>query len=758
MSGQEIKLWKLLKIKMTRYIASFFMVFCFTVDAYAETISKIQIDGNKRISEETIKVYGDINIGKDYNEEDINTILRKLYETEFFEKIELNLDNKILVINVKEHPIINKLIITGEQSNKYKEEIKKIIKLKEKNSYIKSYLSDDTNTIKLLYSSLGYNFVEVETKINKINEDAYDLLIEINRGEKTKITSIEFIGNNKIRSNRLRDIIASEETKFWKILTKNTNFSKDLINLDIRLLKNYYKSLGFYDVKINSNSAQINNEKNINLIYSIEEGVRYTINKISINSDSVFDKKIFFPLEKDYRKYVGDYYSPFKIKKLLEKLDDLIENNSLQFVEHNVEEIIEKDSINIVFNIFEGEKILIERVNITGNNITNEDVIRGELIIDEGDPFTKLGLEKSVAEIKARNIFKDVKYNVKNGSKNNLKIIDIEVEEKPTGEISAGAGIGTNGGSFAINVKESNWMGRGQSLTFEIEVDAESLGGALIFSDPNYDFLGNSIDYSISSENNDKPDQGYENTVTSLGIGTSFEQYQDLRVNLGLEASYDDLRTDNSATDALKKQSGSFTELAGNYNFSFDKRNRVFNPTDGSLLTIGQSLPFYADKSFVSNYLSFNNYKTLNENAIGSSKFLLSTINGLGSDNVRLSKRKSLSNRRMRGFERNKIGPVDGSDHIGGNYAAVLNLETNLPNLLPDDTRTDVILFLDFGNVWGVDYDSQIDDSNKIRSSTGAMASWISPLGPMTFTLSQNLTKASSDKTESFNFSLGTTF
>ena len=400
---------------MTRYIIYFFMVFCFTVDAYTETISKIQIDGNKRISEETIKVYGDINIGKDYNEEDLDTILRKLYETEFFEKIELNLDNKILVINIKEHPIINKLIITGEKSNKYKEEIRKIIKLKEKNSYIKSYLSDDTNTIKSLYSSLGYNFAEVITKINKINEDAYDLLIEINKGEKTKITSIEFIGNNKIRSNRLRDIIVSEETKFWKILTKNTSFSKDLINLDIRLLKNYYKSLGFYDVKINSNSAQINNDKNINLVYSIEEGIRYTINKISINSDSVFDKKIFFPLEKDYRKYVGDYYSPFKIKKLLEKLDDLIENNSLQFVEHNVEEIIEKDSINIVFNIFEGEKILIERVNIIGNSITNEDVIRGELIIDEGDPFTKLGLEKSVAEIKARNIFKDVKYIVKNG-------------------------------------------------------------------------------------------------------------------------------------------------------------------------------------------------------------------------------------------------------------------------------------------------------------------------------------------------------
>ena len=177
-----------------------------------------------------------------------------------------------------------------------------------------------------------------------------------------------------------------------------------------------------------------------------------------------------------------------------------------------------------------------------------------------------------------------------------------------------------------MNVKESNWLGKGQSLTFELEVDTESLGGAIIFSDPNYDFLGNAISYSIASENNDKPDQGYENTITSLGIGTSFEQYQDLRVNLGVEASYDDLRTDNLATSALKKQSGTFSEVAGNYNFTFDKRNRAFNPTDGSILTIGQSLPFYADKSFISNYLSLNGYKTLNENVIGASKLLLQQL------------------------------------------------------------------------------------------------------------------------------------
>ena len=357
------------------------------------------------------------------------------------------------------------------------------------------------------------------------------------------------------------DVIASEEDKFWKIITKNTNLSENLIKLDIRLLTNYYRSLGFYDVQISSNLAQINKSGDADLVYSISEGNRYTISKISTDVDKVFDKELFFPLNKIYQKYVGDYYSPFKIKKLLEELDELIDNNNLQFVEHKVQEIIDGNTIQIVFKVFEGEKTLVERINIIGNSVTNEAVIRSELILDEGDPFTKLNLEKSISEIKERNIFKNVKYTVADGSEKSLKIINIEVEEKPTGEISAGAGIGTSGGSFAINVKENNWLGEGKALSFDVQVDSESLAGTLLYSNPNYDFLGNSLNYSLSSEKNDKPDQGYENSVISAAIGTSFEQYKDVIASLGLSASYDDLRTDDTASASMKKQRGSYNEL-----------------------------------------------------------------------------------------------------------------------------------------------------------------------------------------------------
>ena len=745
---------------MNNLIKYLFLIFFIhqTSVSKAEIVKDIEINGNFRVSDETVKIYGKIILNQDYSEVELNKVLKNLYSTDFFENVTLDLQNNILKINLKEYPIVNQLVIVGEDKKSFRDQISKLMKLKEKRSFIKNYLSSDIDIIKNFYSSLGYNFSDVTAETKKIDENNLDLLIRISRGEQTKISSIEFIGNKKIRSKRLRDVIASEEDKFWKFISRNTNFSERLVNLDVRLLTNYYKSLGFYDVKIVSNIAEINEKGEAKLTFSVDEGQRYKIIKISTNVEKVFDKEIFFPINKEYKKYIGEYYSPFKIKKLLDELDEIIDDNNLQFVEHNVQEIIEKDGIEIVLNVVEGKKISIERINVRGNSITNEDVIRGELIIDEGDPFTQLALDKSISSMKARNIFKNVTYKVQNGSKENLKVIDIFVEEKPTGEVSAGAGIGSNGGTFAITIKENNWLGEGKKVAFDLQIDQESIAGIISQTDPNYNFLGNSLSYSIRSEKNDKPDQGYENSVYSASIGTVFEQYKDLNAFLGAEISYDDLTTVDTASDNLKKQSGSFEELSALYGFNIDKRDKPFKPSSGYIFKFDQTAPVYADKPSLDNTLSLSNYKTISEDLIGSSKIYLSAINSINSEDVRLSKRKGLSTFRLRGFERNKVGPIDGSEHIGGNYAAALNFDANLPNFFSDSSNADIGLFLDFGNVWGVDYDDTIDESNEIRSSTGVVINWMSPIGPFNFTLAQNLNKVSTDVTETFSFNLGTTF
>ena len=745
-----------------RNISKFFLIILFLLNSKiltAEIVNQVEIIGNKRVSDETIKVYGEIdNNKKDYLKKDLDQILKKIYDTNFFSDVNLSIQNKVLIIKLKEYPVINQLLFLGEKSNKVKDQIKKIISLKEKGAFIENNVNSDINSIKNFYSSIGYNFSDVKAKTRVVDDSNIDLIIEIDRGEVSRISKISFLGIKKVREKRLRDVIASEEHKFWKFISNNTKFSENLVSLDKRLLSNYYKSIGYYDVQISSSSAEVLETGNLNITYTIDAGKRYSINKISTNVDSVFDKELFYPLNKTYNKYIGEYYSPFKVKKILDEIDKLIQVNNLQFVEHQVQETLEGNQINLTFDIFEGEKVLVEEITILGNNVTNESVIRSELLVDEGDPLTETKLSKSISKIKSRNIFNSVVSEVKEGSKSNLKNIDIRIEEKPTGEISAGAGIGTDGGTFAFNVSENNWLGEGKKVDFEIEVSEESLTGEISYLDPNYDLLGNSLKYSLKNSSNDKPDQGYENSLTSIGAGTSFEQFKDIYTDLGIDLSYDDLRTNNTASASLKKQAGEFLELSTSYGFSYDQRDRTFMPTDGSIIGFKQTIPIYADKPFIGNTFNSSIYHSFGENIIGAGKILVSTINGLNDEDVRLSKRKSLSTNRLRGFEKGKVGPVDSKDHIGGNYAAVINLEANLPNFLPESSKTDLGLFLDIGNVWGVDYDDSIDDSNKIRSSTGVAASWISPLGPMTFVFATNISKASTDKTESFNFNLGTSF
>ena len=744
---------------ISKYIFVFFL-FSLSISVLAENVNEIKITGNKKISEETIIIYGDIKKNKDYLEKDINKVINNLYSTGLFEDINIVLEKNTLLIDVIEYKSISSLIISGEKSNKFLDKLKKNLRLKEKRPFNRSFLNQDIETIKRFYSSLGFNSVNAEITVNDLDDNNVELIIDIAKGNKTKISSIKFLGDKKIKDKRLRDIIASEEDKFWKVLSSNTNFSESQINLDTRLLENYYRSIGYKNVKVISKSANFNDEGNIDLVYSISAGKRFKINKIETNVDDIYDKKIFLPLNKEYTSVIGQFYSPFTIRKLLESIDELIENNNLQFVEHNVQESIDEETnnISIKFNIFEGKKILVEKVNIYGNNVTSEKVIRSELLVDEGDPFTLIGVQKSISNIKARNIFRDVNYELTDGTDENLKIINLTVEEKPTGEISAGAGIGTDGGSFAFNISENNWLGEGKILNFELEVDQESIEGTFNYSDPNYDFLGNAINYYLGSASNDKPNQGYENTVISSGINTTFEQYKNIYTNLGLGFSYDDLRTDGSASANLKKQSGEFSEINANYGLKYDRRNRAFMPTDGSIIQFSQILPIYADRPYIGNTFSASKYNEFTENIIGAGKIYLSSINGLNEEDVRISKRKFLSSSRLRGFKRNKVGPKDGTDHIGGNYAAAVNFETTLPNFLPDNTRTDIGLFLDFGNVWSVDYDKTIDDSNKLRSSTGVALNWSSPLGPMSFVFSTNLQKAETDETESFKFNLGTTF
>jgi len=731
----------------------------FTSSLNAEILKKVEIQGNSRISSETIKVYGEIELNKDYSNDDINSIIKKLYNTKFFSKISTDFSNNTLKILVEENPIINTIIIDGEKAKKFKKVILDIISLKEKSSYVESDIKNDIEIVRSFYKSLGYYAAEVEARSQTIGTDnkRLNLIFSINKGEKYKISKISFIGDKKIKYKRLRDVIASEEHRFWKIISRNVYLNAERIELDKRLLKNYYLSRGYYNVEVVSSSAESKGETDIELTYSINAGERFRIKKLSTDIDPVFDKSIFQRLAEEFNKFAGDYYSPFKVQRILKKIDDIIDDNELQFVQHSVSETVDDGGIDIVFKIFEGPKVQIERVNIFGNTITSDSVIRSELLLDEGDPYSKVKLNKSISEIKSRNIFKKVEEKILDGSAKDLKVMEIRVEEKPTGEIMAGAGVGTEGTSFSFAIKENNYLGKGLGVDATVNLTEESIRGGISISDPNYKYSGNLVYGGMTTTETDNTDSGYENTVTNFNLGTKFEQYEDIYFTPGLDLSFDDLKVDSSASSNLKKQAGDFTELIFNYGVDRDKRDRSFMPTDGNIISFKQGIPIFADQAALFNRLSYSQYHGFSDNVIGAVKFYGATITALD-DDVRLSKRLRMPSKRLRGFDSKKVGPVDQGDYVGGNYVAALNFEAQLPNLLPEGTNTDVAAFVDFGNLWSIDYDSSAGSSSKVRSSVGVTTQMWTPIGPVNFVFAQALSKADSDQTQSFKFQIGTSF
>ena len=734
-----------------------FFIF-YNVYSYSEVVNKVDVQGNDRISSETIMIFGDIVIGNNYEESDVSLLIKKLYETRFFSNISVELANNKLTIVVEENPIVYSIIFKGEKAKKHVEKIKEFLLVREKSSYVSNNIKHDINQIKSFYRARGYYFVKIDAEIEKLEKNRVNIFYSIDAGEKAKISKIYFLGDKKFRDKRLRDIIISEEAKFWKFLSRNVYLNQERIELEKRLLENYYRNKGYYEVDLTSSNVEYSEGEGFVLTYSINAGKRYKFKKIFANVSETLDSSAFFSLEPEFNKLVGQYYSQIKLYSLLEKIDKLSEQKELQFVNHSLLETLDDDGIEVKINIFEGKKFIIEKINIAGNTITNDSVIRGELLVDEGDPFSELLVNKSLNKIRGRNIFGKVEQKTLPGSTDDLKILEINVEEKATGEIMAGAGVGTEGTSFMFSVRENNWLGKGVYLTSALSISEERVSGNIAVTDPNYNFSGNSVSTSLNVSATDRTAAtGFKSSKTGFSLGTSFEQYEDIYISPSLAVNHEDIEAESTASDNIKKMDGTYITSDFTYGITLDKRNQSFQPTEGYSTSFFQSLPLIQDSSSIINTFNANTWHEISENVIGSLKFQAKTVHGID-DNVRLTNRLFVSGRKLRGFVRGKVGPKDGADWIGGNYVTGLSVEAQLPNLLPESYKTDFSLYLDTANIWGVDYSDSIDDSNKIRSSVGVAANVFTAIGPLSWTLSQSLTKASSDVTETFNFNIGTSF
>ena len=673
----------------------------------------------------------------------------------------MSINNSILTIKVVENPIIQNLIINGIKSKDFEKELRKRINIKEKSPFVENNVKSELEKIKNILQQSGYYFSKVNLKQRENNNETVDLVFDIDLGGKAFIKEIVFLGDKKFKKRQLINVIASEEDKFWKFISNKRLLDKNRIDLDKRLLESFYKNKGYYNVSISSESIQYQNNDEFKLVFNIDRGEKFSFGKVKINIPDDYDELYFSKIVERLNTFSNKIYSYKLIEKILDEIEIVVSSEQYDFVNASIDEkIVDDNKIDVSINIREEEvKSYVKKINILGNNVTIEDVVRNELEIDEGDPYNEVLFNKSISNIKSLNIFKTVNTEINDGDDNLEKNIDILVEEKPTGEIVLGAGVGTSGTSTSFGVKENNFLGKGIKLNSNLSLSENSIKGIFSYTKPHFRNSDRDLTLSAqSSETDNLKKFGYKTNDTGFLVGTRFEQLDDLFIAPNISMNYESIETSSTASSLVKKQEGSYFDVEGKYVIDYDKRDQRYQPTDGFLSSFSQKIPFnVGDNQTIVNSYEYTTYHEYLEDIVGSISFFGMNANSFGDEDVRISDRLYIPSRKLRGFEAGKVGPKDGGDYVGGNYVTALNVTTNLPIFQSLET-IDFNLFYDAANVWGVDYSSNVDESNKIRSSTGVALDWYTPIGPMSFSFSQHITKKSTDTTESFRFNLGTTF
>jgi outer membrane protein insertion porin family len=691
----------------------------------------------------------------------INNLTKKIYDTDFFADVKISFNQDALTINVIENPIVNFFYINGVKDSDL-DQVNKIITLKENSIFSSSKLKKDIEATREFLNASGYYQASITPEVIKIDNNQINLIVNIDKKEISKIKNIYFIGNKYFSNSQLLDVITSTEDGWWKIFSSSA-LSEQRIEYDKQLLKDFYKSKSFYDAQIESAFASIDKNNKFTLTYSINSGKKYKFGDYDIKvSGLVLKEEDINEVKNISNKLLkNEFYSPLTINKINKQITDFLETKRYGNFEINIQDLkAADDKINIIVQLNEGQKSIVNKINIKGNTITEEKVIRDNLIISEGDQLNSSKVKKSIDNVKSKQLFSKVDYKIEDSEKKNFKDLNLFVKEQPTGSISAGVGYGSNGGLFEASINERNFLGQGINLNFTGRLSSDEIKGELSYVDPNYLNSNKELAASLFSVVDDYENSGYQNKSAGTRFATKYEIYEDIffRPNLGVQ--FDRLEVTGNASSLLRSRQGDFTTTSLGYNFLYDQRDSKFNPTSGSIIYFDQNIAtFFSDIPTIQTGVGATFYKELlSDKFIGSAKAKLANVVAFNDKDVKLSDRIFSSTSDLRGFEQRGVGPVDSGDHIGGNNLATLSLKSTFPNPIPENLRATTFLFLDMGNVWGADYSSLISDSSKLRTSTGIALDLVSPIGPLSFTYSIPLSKATTDKEQNFLFNIGSSF
>lgn len=750
-----------MKLNKHLFITLLFVCFYLTT-AFAEDLKKsdIKISGNVAISKETILnlIETDKEILKS---DDLNSMQKKLFETNFFSKVDIKIEGNQVSIYLIENPIIEYVLITGlEERQDYLVNIEKKISLKANSIFSESLLNKDIKSINEFLSSAGYSQSNVEYKINKITNNKVNVFLDIKLNQQFHVREIFFLGDKVFSSSTLKSVISTTQKSWLSLFNTTAIPSVNRINYDISSLKSFYLSRGYYDVQVVNGSIDYIDQNLVNIVFVVNAGGKFFFQKPSVINSALSpkDRDLLF-VNNEIKELYSKSYDPAILNKVLKNINTYFLDRNITA---NAEYRLKKESPNelsIVFEISEiTEKKFINNIYVKGNDITEEKVVRNSLLFAEGDLYSVSNVNKSLDTLKSLEIFKNI--NITNEDIKNSKNINITVslEEMATGEIAAGAGYGSSGGLVSFILKERNLFGQGIGSNISLNIGTQKVLGNISLSNPDFSGTGNTLRTSLFASQYFYDNAGYENKVYGGNVSTAYEMFKDITFESGFGADYDSIDSKSASSDLIKSRDGNYKTTKVFYNFYNDKRDRKFNPTSGYTFGFGQGLAtFVSDIPYISNNAFGSFYNGFSEDFIGTIKYKIKSINSINDKDVKLSDRIFLSDNELRGFGYREVGPKLNSEFIGGNYSYSTSFSTTVPNGLPDKWGTTSNLFFDVANVWGTDFDG-IADSDTIRSSVGVGFSWVSPMGPLSFTFAEAISKNSTDALQSFSFKLGSTF
>lgn len=742
------------------------LVLLISAPAFAGTVSKVQIVGAERVEPSTIVTYLGLREGDVASQDALDRSLKSLYGTGMFADVQISELNGVVTVRVLENPIINQIAFEGNDKLD-NDKLLAEIQARPRQVFSRANVQSDVSRIYDLYQKNGRFSATIDPKIIKLDQNRVNLVFEISEGPLTKIDTIKFVGNNHFSDDALRSVIASREARWYSVISSNERFDQDRMAFDQELLRQFYLKEGYADFCIISVASELSQDKKKFFVtVTLDEGSRYRIGEIRVNSQMRnLDPKLML---KDLVFKKGDWYNSEDIKETTDAMTRRLGDMQYAFsaVVPDVLRNKRNQTVDVLFNINETPRVYVERINVNGNVRTLDKVVRREMELAEGDAFNRTLLAQSEQNIKDLGYFSKVDVKTQPGTTPDKTIVDINIAEQSTGEVSIGGGFSTSDGPLAdFRIRERNFLGRGQTLGFSTVIAGSKTEFDISFLEPHFLDRDLAAGFDLFHMTRDQQDQSsFDQKRTGGGLQMGYPLSEKLRQTWKYRLEQNEITNiDPAASLYIQDQEGTRMTSAVSQRLDYsDLDSRIF-PTDGFAAWLDTEVAgLTGDAKYVMGRLGGTYYYPVADNWVFSLLGETGAVAGYGDANVMINERFFLGGTNLRGFEKSGVGPRDQTtqDSLGGNQFYRGTAELMFPLGFSEDAGVAGHLFGDVGSLWGVDTTSAVNvlDKKSLRASAGVGVSWRSPMGPVRIDLSKPLLKEDYDVDQIFRFSFGTQF